>query len=129
MSRLAISTVIAAGLLAASPASAQAPGIHPPAGAAGVLNALPPDLYQKLERLAQLLDQNIKAGKLNDGQVQQELFSGHLEQRIRSLGPEADHLFDEISADMKNGSGLNEAALLPLLGGLSNPGQRHEADR
>lgn len=118
MSRLAISMVIAAGLLAATPASAQAPGNHPSANAAGVLNALPADLYKKLERLARLLDQNIKAGKLTDTQLQQELMSGRLEQTIRNLGPEANRLMEEIQSDMQNGSGPGEAALMPLLGGL-----------
>lgn len=118
MSRLAISMVIAVSLLSACPASAQAPGSHPPANAAGVLNALPPDLYKKLERLAQLLDQQIKAGKLTDAQLQQELMTGRLEQTIRNLGPEANQLLEEIQSDMQNGKGPGESALMPLLGGL-----------
>lgn len=110
--------LMAAVLLLATQASAQSAGGHSPANAAGILNALPPDLYKKLEQLSQLLDQNIKAGKLTDAQIQQELMSGHLEQTIRSLSPEADQLFDEISADMKNGKGPGAEALMPLLGGL-----------
>lgn len=118
MSHLAIWMVVIVSLLAAVPTSAQAPGNHPPANAAGILNALPPDLYMKLERLAQLLDQNIKAGKLTDAQVQQELMSGRLEQTIRGLGPEANRLMEEIQSDMQNGNGPGESALMPLLGGL-----------
>jgi len=119
MSHWAISIVLTVSLLlAAAPASAQTSGSHPPANAAGILNALPPDLYMKLERLAQLLDQNIKAGKLTDAQLQQELMSGRLEQTIRGLGPEANQLLEEIQSDMQNGKGPGESALMPLLGGL-----------
>jgi len=122
MAHLTISILIAFSLLATSQVSAQAPGGHPPANATGILNSLPPDLFKKLERLAHLLDQNIKAGKVTDAQLQQELMSGRLEQRIRSLGPEANQLFDEINEDVKNGKGLSEEALMPLLGGLSGMG-------
>jgi Skp family chaperone for outer membrane proteins len=118
MAHLIFSTVVALSLLVSSQAVAQNAGSHAPANAAGILNALPPDLYKKLEQLSQLLDQNIKAGKLTDAQVQQDLASGRLEQTIRSLGPEANQLFDEISADMKNGKGPAGEALMPLLGGL-----------
>lgn len=69
-------------------------------------------------QLSQLIDQHIKAGRLSDAQIQQQLMSGNLEQTIRSLGPEADRLFDEISADMKNGIGPGQDALMALLGGL-----------
>ncbi len=106
------------GLISATPALAQPAGNHPSANAAGILNSLPPDLQKKMEQLAQLLDQNVKAGNLTDAQIQQELISGHLEQTIRSLGPEANQLMDEISGDMKNGKGPGEEALMPLLGGL-----------
>lgn len=115
--------LFAFALLCTVPVDAQTTGGNPPANAAGILNALPPDLYKKLEQLSQLLDQNIKAGTLTDAQVQQELMSGRLEQTIRSLGPEANNLFDEIQADMKNGKGPGEDALMPLLGGLSGSGK------
>ena len=114
---------IAVALSAATPALAQSAGGDPPASAADVLNALPPDLHKKLQQLSELLDQNIKAGKITDAQIQQQLTSGHLEQTIRSLGPEANQLFDEIHSDMKNGKGPDEDALLPLLGGLSGMGK------
>ncbi|HEY6085079.1 MAG TPA: hypothetical protein VIU63_06760 [Nitrospira sp.] len=111
--------LIATCLLVPLPASAQSAGNRPPANAGEVLNSLPPDLYNKLQQLSQLIDRNIKAGKLTDAQIQQELMSGHLEQTIRSLGPEANQLFDEIQADLKNGKGPGEEALAPLLGGLT----------
>jgi hypothetical protein len=114
---------IAICLIAVAPVSAQSTEGRPSDDAAGVLTSLPPDLHKKLQQLSQLIDQNIKAGKLSEAQVQQELMSGRLEQTIRSLGPEANQLFDEIKADMKNGKGPGEEALIPLLGGLGGMGK------
>jgi hypothetical protein len=114
---------IAVALSAATPALAQSAGGDPPADATGILNSLPPDLHKKIEQLSELIDQNIKAGKITDAQIQQQLASGRLEQTIRSLGPEANQLFDEIHSDMKNGKGPGEDALMPLLGGLSETGR------
>lgn len=110
--------VIAMSLIAFTPASAQSTEGHPSDSAAGILNSLPPDLHNKLQQLSQLIDRNIKAGKITEAQVQQELLSGRLEQTIRSLGPEANQLFDEIKTDMKNGKGPGKDALVPLLDGL-----------
>ena len=110
-------------LFVATPAIAQSAEGDPPANAADVLNSLPPELHKKLQQLSELLDQNIKAGKITEAQIQQELMSGRLEQTIRSLGPEANELFDEINADMKSGKGPGEDALMPLLGGLSGMGK------
>ncbi len=114
---------IAVSLFAATPALAQSAGGDPPANADGILNSLPPDLYNNLQQLSQLMDQNIKAGKITDAQIQQELMSGRLEQTMRSLDPEANQLFDQIHSDMKNGKGPGEDALIPLLGGLSGMGK------
>ena len=110
--------VIAMSLIAVAPAWAQPTEHYPPDNAAGVLNSLPPDLHQKLQQLSQLIDRNIKAGTLTEAKVQRELMLGRLEQTIRSLGPEANQLFEEIKTDMKNGKGPGEDALAPLLGGL-----------
>ena len=124
MKLYAVWIAIAVSLFAATPALAQsAEDPTPPANAADVLNSLPPDLHKKLQQLSELLDQNIKAGKITEAQIQQELMSGRLEQTIRSLGPEANQLFDEIHSDMKNGKGPGEDALIPLLGGLSGMGK------
>ena len=123
MKQHALWPIIAISLLAVAPAWAQSTEDHPSDNAVGVLNSLPPDLQKKLQQLSQLIDQNIKAGKLTEAQVQQELMSGHLEQTIRSLGPEANQLFDEIKSDMKNGNGLGEDALMPLIGGLGGMGK------
>ncbi len=119
----ALCFVIAVSLIAVAPTWAQSTEGHPSDNAAGVLNSLPPDLHKKLQQLSYLIDQNIKAGKLTEAQVQQELMSGRLEQTIRSLGPEANQLFDEIKTDMKNGKGPGEDALIPLLGGLGGIGK------
>ena len=123
MKLYALWIAIAVSLFAVTSVSAQSAESDPPANAAGILNSLPPDLHEKLQQLSELLDQNIKAGKITEAQIQQELTSGRLEQTIRSLGPEANQLFDEINADMKNGKGPGEDALLPLLGGLTGTGK------
>jgi hypothetical protein len=116
--------VMLLSLFAATPALAQpAEDSTPPADATGILNSLPPDLHKKLQLLSELLDEKIRAGKITEAQVQQQLMSGRFEQTIRSLGPEANQLFDEIKADMKNGQGPGEEALMPLLGGLSGMGK------
>jgi len=86
--------------------------------ATNILNTLPPDLYVKIQALAQMLDQTIKAGKLTEAEVQQHMFSGRLGDKLKSVNPEAGHLLDEIGDAMKAGKGLDEQSLLPLLGGL-----------
>jgi hypothetical protein len=115
--------IIIVSLLAVAPAWAQSTEGDPSGSAAGILNSLPPDLHKKLLQLSQLIDRNIKAGTLTEAQVQQELMSGRLEQTIRSLGPEANQLFEEINTDMKNGKGPGEDALAPLLRGLGGVGK------
>jgi hypothetical protein len=115
--------IIIVSLIAVAPAWAQSTEGHSSDNAAEILTSLPPDLHKKLQQLSHLIDQNIKAGKITETQVQQELMSGRLEQTIRSLGPEANQLFEEINTDMKNGKGPGEDALSPLLGGLSGAGK------
>ena len=110
--------VIAMGLIAVAPVWAQPTEDHPSDNAAGVLNSLPPDLHKKLQQLSQLIDQNIKADTLTEEQVKRERMLGRLEQTIRSLGPEANQLFEEIKTEMKNGKGPGEDALAHLIGGL-----------
>jgi hypothetical protein len=115
--------VIAMLCIAGTPALAQPAGDNLPADAASVLNSLPPELHKKLQQLSELLDENIKAGKITDAQIQQLLMSGRLDRAIRSLGPEANQLVDELNAEMKSGKGPGEEALAPLLGGLSGAGK------
>lgn len=116
--------VIAATLFATVPTSAQTTGGLTSSGAATILNSMPPDLYSKLQQLSQLLDQSIKTGELTEAQIQQQLMSGQLEQTIRSLSPEANQLFEEITTEMRNGKGTREDALMPLLGGLAGTGKQ-----
>ena len=110
-------------LVTGAPTLAQTGGGPNLSNAGNVLNALPPDLFSKIQQLSQLLDQHIKSGKITEAQIQQQLLSGQLEPTIRSIGPEANQLLDEINADMKSGKGPGEDALLPLLGGLSGMGK------
>ena len=87
-------------------------------GAMNILNRLPPDMYAKIQALAQLLDQSIREGKLSEADVQRELMSGHLGDRLKSVNPEAGRLLDELSEAMKEGKGPGPESLMPLLGGL-----------
>lgn len=86
--------------------------------AAKILNNMPPDLFAKVQALAQHLQRGIKEGKLSETEIQQGMMSGHLGEKLKNLNPQAGQLFDEISDAMKNGQGPGEAALMPLLGGL-----------
>ena len=123
MKQRAVWFTLAISLFVAASTSGQTIGGQDPANAAWILNSLPPDLYNKLQQLSRLLDQNIKAGKISDAQIQQQLMSGQLERTIRSLSPEANQLFEEISADMRDGKGPGEDALMPLLGELNGTGK------
>jgi len=123
MKQLAFWFVMAAILATSAPTLAQTGGGPNLSNAANILNTLPRDLYYKLQHLSLLLDQNIKAGKITETQIQQQLLSGQLEPTIRSLGPEANQLLDEINTDMRSGKGPGEDALMPLLGGLSGMGK------
>jgi len=83
-----------------------------------IINNLPPDLFAKVQALAQMLDQSIKAGKLTEAEVQQNMLSGRLSDKLKTINPEAGYLLDEIGDAMKAGKGPDEQSLLPLLGGL-----------
>ena len=97
------------------------PGSHPSQNAAGILDALPPDVQSKMQQLSQMLQQNIKEGKITEAQIQRELMSGNLQQTIKSMNPEAGQLLDEINAAMKNSS--NAENLPDLLGGFQGHAQ------
>jgi hypothetical protein len=83
----------------------------------GQVGGLPSDLLPKIAQLAHILQQNIADGKLNEAQIQRELYQGDLAQVIRNLGPEASRLLDEISASLKGSDG--EESLSSLLNGLT----------
>jgi hypothetical protein len=95
------------------------PSVRPPQNAAGVLDALPSDVQAKMQLLGQMLQQDIKEGKITEAQIQRELMSGNLQQTITSMNPKAGQLLDEINASMKNSPTADN--LPDLLGGL--PGQ------
>ena len=93
------------------------PSGHTHQNTAGVPDALPSDVPAKLQQLGQLLQQNIKEGKITEAQIQRELMSGNLQQTINSMNPEAGQLLDEIDASMKNSP--NADNLPDLLGDLT----------
>jgi len=94
-----------------------------PQDAARILNSMPPDLLTKVQALAQILQQGIKDGKLTDAEIQQGMLSGRLGERLKQLSPEAGQLLEDISDASKQGKGLGEESLIPLLGGLGISGQ------
>lgn len=117
MNRLstAIGIVIVVLGFFASPTIAQMAGQQ---GAMSILNRLPPDVYAKIQALAQMLDQSIKEGKLSEADIQRDLFSGQLGNKLATVNPEAGRLLDELGEAMKNGNGPGPESLMPLLGGL-----------
>jgi hypothetical protein len=123
MKQHALWLIVAMNLFVAASSTAQMAGDSSSTNAESILSALPPGLYAKLQELSVIVDQNIKAGKLTDMQIQQQLMSGQLEQTIRSLSPEANQLFEEITTDMRNGKGPSEDAMMSLLGGLTGSGK------
>jgi hypothetical protein len=90
-------------------------GQHDPAT---ILNGMPPDVLEKIQTLAQILQQGIKDGTVTEGEIQQGLMSGRLAEKLKQLNPDADQLLEEIGDASKNGKGLGEGSLMPLLGGL-----------
>ena len=80
------------------------------------LHNLPPDVQAKIARLAQVLAGAVQSGQLNDGQLQAALNSGDAPALIRSLGPEAGQLLQDIAAGFKGKYTEEELSL--ILGGL-----------
>jgi hypothetical protein len=117
MNRLPAAIGIALGILSpfAAPTFSQTTGANE---AMSILNRLPPDVYAKIQALAQMLDQSIKEGKLSEADVQRDLLSGHLGDRLRSVNPEAGRMLDELNEALQNGRGPGPESLMPLLGGL-----------
>ncbi len=94
-----------------------------PQDASKILHSMPPDVFAKVQALAQILQQGIKDGKLTEAEVQQGMMSGRLGERIKALNPEAGQLLEDISDASKHGKGPGEDSLMPLLGGLGISGQ------
>ena len=84
----------------------------------GPLGVLPSDLLSKINQLALILQQNMNDGKLNDIQIQRELYDGNLAGVIKELGPEADRLLDDIRASFQ--ANHNEESLSLMLHMLMN---------
>lgn len=101
--------------LFAVPAFAQVTGANE---AMSILNRLPPEMYAKVQALAQMLDQTIRDGKISEAEVQRDLLSGQLGNKLATVNPEAGRLLDDLSNTMRDGNGLGPESLMPLLGGL-----------
>jgi hypothetical protein len=97
------------------------PGGQGPQNTAGILDALPSAVQAKVQQLGEMLQQDIKEGKITEAQIQRELMSGNLQQTITSINPEAGQLLDDINASMKNSP--NAENLPDLLGGLTGHAQ------
>jgi len=84
-----------------------------------LMSELPPDVMMKIQQLGKILQQDLKDGKLTQEQIQEELVSGNLEQKLRDLNPEAGPLLDDIAQAMK--SHPNAENLPHILDGLAGP--------
>jgi hypothetical protein len=67
-----------------------------------LLHDLPPETMKKVEALGKIIQQDLKEGKLTDTQLREELKAGNLDQKLRSLNPEAGPLLDDIANSMNN---------------------------
>ena len=94
----AILTIACCVFLVAEAGAQMAPGGQRPQNTGGILDALPSDVQAKVQQLGEMLQQDIKEGKITEAQIQRELMSGDLQQTIKSINPEAGQLLDEINA-------------------------------
>jgi hypothetical protein len=85
-----------------------------------LMNELPPDVLAKIQQIGKILQQDLKDGTLTQEQIQEELVSGNLEQKLRNLNPEAGPLLDDITQAMKDHP--NADNLPHLLDGLAGSG-------
>lgn len=83
-----------------------------------ILQGMPPETLAKVQSLAQMLQQNIKEGKLTDDEVKRGMMSGQLGEKLKQMNPEAGQLLHDISEASKQGNGPGEESLMPLIGGL-----------
>jgi hypothetical protein len=108
---MARATMMCAGLLfCITAAFAEPPATMNP------LRDLPPDVQVKMSKLAEILAGAIQSGRLNESQIQTALNSGDAPAMIRSLGPEAAQLLQDIAAGFKGK--YSEEELNMILGGL-----------
>lgn len=80
------------------------------------LGDLPRDMQVKMARLAQILAGAVQSGRLSDATIQSAMNSGDAPALIRSLGPEAAQLLQDIAAGLKGK--YTEEELNLLLSGL-----------
>jgi hypothetical protein len=97
-------------LLCASVAFAEA------AGTANPLGDLPTDVQLKIVQLGQILAGAIQDGRLTAAQIQAALNSGDAPAMIRSLGPQAAQLLQDVAVGLKGR--YTEDELNAILGGL-----------
>ena len=67
-----------------------------------LMSELPPDVMVKIQQLGKILQQDLKEGKLTQAQIQDELLSGNLDQKLRALNPKAGPLLDDSAQAMKS---------------------------
>jgi hypothetical protein len=67
-----------------------------------LMSELPPDVMVKIQQLGKILQQDLKEGRLTQAQIQDELLSSNLDQKLRALNPEAGPLLDDIAQAMKS---------------------------
>jgi hypothetical protein len=81
------------------------------------MSELPPETMKSIQQLGLILQQDMQEGKLTDAQIQEELKSGNLEQKLRELNPEAGPILDDITQTMKHHSDSED--LTQILNGLA----------
>ena len=80
------------------------------------LRDLPPDVQGKIVQLAQVVAGAIQGGQLSEAQIKAALNSGDSLAMVRSLGPEASQLLQDIVAGFRGK--YSEDELNMILGGL-----------
>ncbi|HZC68209.1 MAG TPA: hypothetical protein VE201_06285 [Nitrospirales bacterium] len=106
-----LSIAVSLGLvLCVSVAFAEPPSTMSP------LRDLPQDVQVKIAQLARILAGAIQSGRLSDAQVKAALNGGDAPTMIRSLGPEAAQLLQDIAAGFKGR--YTEEELNIILSGL-----------
>jgi len=80
------------------------------------LGDLPADVQVKITQLAKILSGAIQGGKLSDGQIKATVNSGDVSGMIRSLGPDAAQLLQDVAAGLKGRYTEDELSI--MLGGL-----------
>lgn len=89
-----------------------------PTTTANLLRDLPPDVLAKIAELAQLFSDAIRNGQLTDAQIKATLNTGDVEALIRTLGPDAARLLQDITTGLK--ANYSDEQLHQLLGGLTD---------